>query len=146
MAAIREIGALDYSSVQVEAWATRHRELDGFTERTAQGALIWVACVNRNEPAAYTLLERNTTDQGHLDMLYCHPDHAGAGLARLLLTYAENHACAAGIQTLITEASEAARPVFARAGYTMLHRRDFEIEHEGRVVPIHNYAMEKVLA
>jgi putative acetyltransferase len=37
---------------------------------------------------------------------------------------------------MLTEASELARPVFARAGYRLLHRRD---------VPIHNCAMEKHL-
>ena len=46
---------------------------------------------------------------------------------------------------LYTEASELARPAFERAGYVMQHPRDFTIEHDGREVAIHNYAMEKPL-
>ena len=40
-----------------------------------------------------------------------------------------------------TEASEPARSFFARQGFTIRHRRDFELAG----VPIHNYAMEKHL-
>jgi putative acetyltransferase len=38
---------------------------------------------------------------------------------------------AAQITCLFTKASELARPVFKRAGYTLLHRRDFAIAHGG---------------
>jgi putative acetyltransferase len=52
----------------------------------------------------------------------------------------------AGIGRLFTEASELARPVFERAGYALLHRRDFTIAMGDEHIPIHNYAMEKALA
>ena len=57
----------------------------------------------------------------------------------------EDAARALGIIRLYAEASELARPVFARAGYALLHRRDFTIPFEGGAVAIHNYAMEKRL-
>jgi putative acetyltransferase len=38
-----------------------------------------------------------------------------------------------------------ARPVFARAGFRLVQRRDFTIPHAGEDDAIHNYAMEKVL-
>lgn len=142
LAAIRVTGSRSYSPEQVTAWAARHPGPERFIARAAQGDLIRLAVSAADEPLAYYLLE---TD-GHLDMLYCHPDQTGRGLARLLLAEAELAARALDLTRLFTEASELARPVFARAGYTLLHRRDFTIPHEGREVAIHNYAMEKRLA
>ena len=58
---------------------------------------------------------------------------------------AEVAARALGAERLYTEASELARPVFARAGYALLSRRDFTIPAADGAVAIHNYAMEKRL-
>lgn len=138
LAAIRNTGLRAYSPEQVAAWAERYsvqRLLDG----AAKGDVIRVAVDADDHPLAYTVLENG----GHLDMLYCHPDHTGKGLALALLDEAERAARAQGVTRLFTEASALARPVFARAGYALLHRRDFSIPFEGRAVAIHNYAMEK---
>ena len=142
LAAIRETGARAYSPEQVGAWSARHPDPERFRARAAKGDAILVAVDEADTPCAYALLEPD----GHLDMLYCHPDHAGRGLATMLLEAVEAGARTAGLARLITEASELARPVFARAGWTLLHRRDFAIPFKGGKVAIHNYAMEKRLA
>jgi putative acetyltransferase len=141
LAAIRVTGQRAYKPEQIAAWAGRHPGPDRFIARAAKGDLIRIAVDTDDKPLAYYLLEAD----GHLDMLYCHPDHSGRGLARTLLTDAEQTARALAIARLFTEASELARPVFERAGYTVLQRRDFTITHQGRDIPIHNYAMEKRL-
>lgn len=133
--AIEVIGPHAYSPEQVAAWSARHPGAERFRERVAEGATIILASQRHCEPVAYVLVE---TD-GHLDHLYCHPDHTRRGLAGRLLEAAEAHAQASGITRLYTEASELARPAFERAGYTVSHRRDFDLDG----VPIHNYAMEK---
>lgn len=140
-AAIRTIGARAYAPEQIEAWAARHPASSQFIARNAAGAMMFVAVDRQDCPIAYALLDPD----GHLDMLYCHPDHAGRGLGRALLAESEVAARQQGLNRLFTEASELARPVFERAGYVVLHRRDFSIAHEGREVAIHNYAMEKRL-
>jgi putative acetyltransferase len=137
LAAIRAIGARRYSSAQVGAWAARHPCPDRFVQRMAEGDVIYLAAGPSDEPVAYALLQPD----GHLDMLYCHPDHTRKGLADELLAVCEAHARSEALARLFTEASELARPAFQRAGYEMLHRRDFAIEG----VSIHNYAMEKQL-
>jgi putative acetyltransferase len=140
LAAIRGTALRAYSSEQTEAWAARYsvqRLLDG----ASKGDVILVAVDEADHPIAYTVLEAG----GHLDMLYCHPDHTGKGLALALLAEAEAAARQQGVMRLFTEASELARPVFARAGYTLLHRREFTIAHGAGEVAIHNYAMEKIL-
>lgn len=140
LAAIRETALRAYSPAQTEAWAARYsvqRLLDG----AAKGDVILVAADARDHPLAYTVLEEG----GHLDMLYCHPEHTGKGLGLALLAAAEAAARLQGVTRLFTEASELARPVFERAGYALLHRRDFTIGSEAGEVAIHNYAMEKRL-
>lgn len=141
-AAIRTIGARAYSPQQVAAWAAPHPVPERFRARAAAGSDYFIAVDADDRPLAYALLEPD----GHLDMLYCHPDHVGRGLALQVLAAAERHARTAGLTRLYTEASELARPVFARAGYILQHRRDFTIPSERGEVPIHNYAMEKPLS
>jgi putative acetyltransferase len=140
LAAIRVTGRAAYSPAQVAAWAARYR-VRRLIDSAARGAVIRVAADGANRPVAYVVLEPD----GHLDMLYCHPDHTGQGLGRRLLAEAETAARTAGLVHLFTEASELARPVFTRAGFTLLHRRDFTIAHKGHEIAIHNYAMEKSL-
>lgn len=146
IAAIAMIGLRAYSPKQVLSWAARHPGAPRFLESAATGDWILVALPGNGAedsgPAAYVLLERD----GHLDMLYCHPDHAGKGLATALLAAVEAKAQGAGIARLYTEASELARPVFERAGFTLLHRRDFTLAMGDEDIPIHNYAMAKQLA
>ncbi|MEL6876730.1 MAG: GNAT family N-acetyltransferase [Pseudomonadota bacterium] len=141
-AAILSIGPRAYTAEQVAAWAGRAPGGERFRTRVAEGAMIFVAADHSNEAVAYSLLEVDQAQEGHLDHLYCHPDHTRLGLAEKLLASAEQHARSVGVTRLYTEASELARPAFERAGYVVEHRRDFEIDS----VPIHNYAMEKRLA
>ncbi len=141
-ASIRSIGSRAYSPEQIAAWVAPHPVPERFRARARAGSDYLIAVDTGDRPLAYALLEPD----GHLDMLYCHPDHAGRGLALQVLAAAEHHARDAGVARLYTEASELARPVFARAGYVLLHRRDFTIGPKDAAVPIHNYAMEKRLA
>ena len=140
LAAINVTGLRAYSPEQVTAWSARYavqRILDG----AVKGDVILVAVDPADRPVAYTTLEAD----GHLEMLYCHPDYTGHGLAWRLLVEAEAAALNAGLVRLFTEASELARPVFLRAGYALLRRRDFTIGPADAPVAIHNYAMEKRL-
>jgi putative acetyltransferase len=142
LAAIRETGMRAYSPEQVAAWSARHPDPRRFRDSAAKGDTILLATDAADTAIAYVLMEAD----GHVDMLYCAPDHGGRGLAAELLARIEREARRRGIARLTAEASEVARPVFARAGFAQLHRRDFTIEHEGERVPIHNYAMDKRLS
>ncbi len=137
LAAIAEVGSHAYSVEQVAAWAARHPGPEMYRRRARDGHAIFVAADADDLPVAYAVLEPD----GHLDRLYNHPEHTRQGLSARLLECADNHARTTGLGRLYTEASELARPSFERAGYAVTHRRDFEIGG----VPIHNYAMEKLL-
>ena len=139
--AIRSVGSHAYSPEQVAAWGARHPGAQRFLDRVASGHVIFVAADADDLAVAYALLEPD----GHLDMLYCDPDHTRRGLADRLLAHSEDYARANDMTRLYTEASELARPAFERAGYVVERRRDFTIDLEARQVAIHNYAMEKPL-
>jgi putative acetyltransferase len=141
VAANAMIGLRAYSVEQVLVWAARHPGPERFQGGAAHGEVIRVALAEDGAAAAYAILQ----GEGHLDMLYCHPDHAGQGLATALLAVMDDKAMARGLTQITTHASDLARPVFERAGYALLHRRDFTIALGAEQIPIHNYAMMKRL-
>lgn len=141
LAAIATIGPKGYTQSQVAAWSARHIQPERIAGRVAAGDHVIVAVDAEDHPVAYVLMEKD----GHVDMLYNHPDHSRVGLAGQLLAAAETKARTIGVTRLYTEASELARPAFERAGYEVGERRDFTIEHMKKPVAIHNYAMEKSL-
>ncbi len=135
--AIRMIGPHGYTPEQVAVWAARHGDAARFESRAQAGHTILVAVDGEDRPCAYALLEPD----GHLDHLYCDPDHTRRGLVDELLAATEAEAREWAVARLFTEASELARPAFERAGYRVTHRRDFAVDG----VAIHNFAMEKEL-
>lgn len=136
--AVRALGPRGYSPAQVAAWAPRPLDPIDVMNRAADGRTTFVAADADDQAVAYVDLEAD----GHVDHLYCHPDFAGQGVASRLLETVIRHAVEQGLAALYVEASELARPVFERHGFTVTRRRDFEV----RGVPIHNYAMRRELA
>ena len=134
-ASVRGLGARDYSPAQVEAWASLAPSPEALDGRMADGRTRLVAVADRI--AGFIDVESD----GHIDLLYVAPAAAGAGVARTLLETAEALASLSGAVRLYAEASETARPLFERLGFSVLARRDFEVAG----VPIHNWAVEKTL-
>jgi len=133
---VRGIGASVYSPEQVEAWLPEPESTAQVIARLADGRWFWIVEIEGHMAGAVDL-EPN----GHIDYLYVDPDFARRGVGSALLAHAERMARAEGIERLYTEASELARPVFAKAGFVTLKHCEFEL----RGVMIHNYAMEKLL-
>jgi putative acetyltransferase len=137
-AAVHGIAARHYSPAQIAAWAPAVPDPARFLARGTDGRTLLVAEGEDGAPVAYGDVEPD----GHIDHLFCRPDAAGTGVTATLYEALEAAAIAQGIARLYTEASEPARRFFEKRGFTLLHRRDFELAG----VPIHNYAMEKRLA
>jgi putative acetyltransferase len=133
---VLELGPRHYAHEQVCAWASvlpgpeRVHEL-------AESRTTLVAVDEEGQPVAYGDLEAN----GHLDFLYCAPKAAGTGVAGYVYEQLEGHARAIGVARLFTEASEAARGLFLRHGFLTITRRELVVAG----VPLHNFAMEKLL-
>lgn len=135
--AVHGLGRRTYSAAQVAAWAPAPLQPIDVLNRAADGRTTFVAADASDKAVAYVDLEAD----GHVDHLYCHPDFAGQGVASRLLETVIQLAVEQGLVSLYVEASELARPVFARHGFAVTARRDFEV----RGVPIHNYAMRRDL-
>lgn len=132
-----ELGPRDYAPAQVSAWASRAPGANAMAARLGDGRLVLVALGEEDQPLGFFDLEPD----GHIDLFYCLPEVVGTGVASALYERIEQEARGKGIARLYTEASEAARRLFLRHGFTELARRDFQIGS----VPIHNFAMEKRL-
>lgn len=135
-AAVRQIGARDYTPAQVDAWAGGV-SAERLGARLGDGRTALVAVGDGDAPLAFGDLEAD----GHIDLLYAAPDAAGKGIAAALYDALESHARAQGMARLYTAASEAARRFFLKKGFAVVTRRDFVMGP----TPMHNYAMEKRL-
>lgn len=135
-AAVHEVGVRDYSPAQAAVWSPRPRSVALYIERAAT-RIVLVAVGDDGQPIGYGDLEPD----GHIDHLYCRPDHIGTGVGSALCSALEEAARAHNIDFLFVEASEAARRLLERKGYHVEDRHDFEIDG----VAIHNYRMTKCL-
>lgn len=134
---VLELGRAFYTAEQVTTWAARGPSPDRVRQRNAAGLITLVKVDDKDIVMAYAELEPS----GHIDQVYAHPDAAGRGIVSALMDDLENQARDMGLSELYSEASEGARPLFLKKGFTEQGRRDFEIEG----VAIHNYAMKKRL-
>ena len=134
-AAVRELASRDYDLRQRLAWAPDVIDAERFEARLASCA-TWVAEIAGRQ-AGFGSVE---TD-GHIDLLYVHPDFARRGVARLLLEHIENEAKRGGIVRLYAEVSLTARAVFGRCGFRELARQTVVV----RGVSMDNYRMDKVI-
>jgi putative acetyltransferase len=78
---------------------------------------------------------------GHIDMLYVHPDFQRRGVARALLQHVEQIARAMGLRRLYTEASLTARSAFEAMGFRVIVPQTVSVHGESMT----NYRMEKRL-
>ncbi len=134
---VRQVALSDYTAAQVRAWAPEPRTAKWAHGEASDGRLVLVAANADDRPVAYIDLEPN----GHIDRLFCAPEAAGQGIASRLYDAMEAAAREQGIRSLFTEASELARRLFERKGFTVVERQDLVI----RGVEIHNYRMAKAL-
>lgn len=132
---VRGVPAHDYNQSQVRAWAPDIIDEESFGQRCESKA-TWVAKVE-DRIAGFSDLEPD----GHVDMLYVHPDFQRRGIARALLQHVEAAARALDLRRLYTEASITARPTFEAAGFRVIVPQTVTVRGESMT----NYRMEKRL-
>lgn len=133
---VRQIASRDYTVSQIRAWAPDVIDQEQFGRRRETRS-TWVA-ESEGRIAGFSDLQPD----GHVDMLYVHPDFQRRGVARALLRHIEETARTAGLRRLYTEASITARPVFEAMGFRAIAQQTVTIRGETMV----NYRMEKRLA
>jgi putative acetyltransferase len=135
-ASVRRIGLLHYSLAQVVAWAPD--EIDATTWNARRlSRTTWVAEIG-GKTVGFSDLEAD----GHLDMLFVHPDFQRQGVASALLRRVESTGVEGGLSRLYTESSIGARPFFERSGFNLIAAQTVLIRGEILV----NFRMEKALS
>ena len=129
--AVRVTAAKDYNEAQIQAWSHVDRSR---WEMRRMSRPTWIAIVENN-PAGFIDLEPN----GHLDMLFVHPEYNGKGVASALLQTVEEAARKQNLTRIFTEASITAKPFFEKREFTVITSQLVEIR--GQV--LRNFPMEK---
>jgi putative acetyltransferase len=114
------VSSADYTVAQVKAWVPEHLDPAQEHRRSSDGRLVLVAADENDRVVAFIDLEAD----GHIDRLYCAPEAVGCGIASQLYDTVEEAAREQAITRLYTEASELARRLFERKGFTVKERRD----------------------
>jgi putative acetyltransferase len=109
---IEELAAEDYNADQREAWASVAGDENAFGARL-QRALTLLAVID-GAVAGFASLKGGN----EIDMLYVDPAFARQGAGGALIEALMKLAEARGAKRLTTEASEGARPLFQRHGFT----------------------------
>ncbi len=133
--AVRQTAIRDYTEAQVMAWAPDVVERERWVERRASRP-TWVAEID-GRFAGFTDLEPD----GHVDMMYVHPDFKGRGVANALMAKVEEAAAAQKLGRLYTEASITAKPFFEKKGFRVISAQTVHVRGQDLV----NYRMEKTL-
>ena len=133
--AVRRVAIRDYSEAQVKAWAPDMAEREKWVERRASRP-TWVAEID-GKVAGFTDLEPD----GHVDMMYVHPDFRGRGVANALMAKVEEAAAEQKLGRLYTEASITARPFFEKKGFRVIAPQTVHVRGQDLV----NYRMEKFM-
>jgi putative acetyltransferase len=113
---IHELAADDYDEEQREAWASRADDEQGFGARLT-GALTLLAMID-GEVAGFASLK----GAEEIDMLFVEPEFARQGAGSALVEALTKLAQARGAKRLTADASDTARPLFERQGFTAQKR------------------------
>jgi putative acetyltransferase len=132
-ASVRVIAQHDYSPSQIKAWAPDVIDEQQFGKR-CESKSTWIAEIEGRQ-VGFSDLEPD----GHVDMLYVHPDFQRRGVASALLRHVEEVAHTLGLRRLYTEASITARPFFEGAGFGVIAQQIVTVR--GQSMP--HYRMEK---
>jgi putative acetyltransferase len=133
---VRRIALRDYTFAQVIAWAPDEIDVNAWALRCANRQ-TFVAEI-KNVAVGFTDLESD----GHLDMLYVHPQHQRQGVASALLARIDSAAREQRLVRLFTESSITARAFFERWGFRVIVPQLVSTRGQEFI----NYRMEKALA
>ncbi len=123
-ASIEEFAADDYDAEQREAWASRADDQAAFAKSLA--SMLTLIAVIDGEAAGFASLKGLDV----IEMLFVAPDFARSGAATALIDALTKLAAARGAKRLTVEASETAKPLFDKLGFTSEKRNIVNVAGE----------------
>ncbi len=131
--AIHLIAILDYTKVQVDAWAPRDLDV-GLWAARIRGINPFVAEIN-GEVVGYADVQRN----GYIDHFFVSGLHPRQGIGRALMATLHSEAARLGVTELTSDVSRTAQPFFQSFGFKTIEQRTPTI----RGVEVPNALMRK---
>jgi putative acetyltransferase len=129
-------GAGSYSDVQREAWAPAVPALEPWADRLARQTVI---VAERDDGIAGFM----TMDvHGYIDLAFVRPECIGCGVGSALYGEIERIAVNAGHTAMTVQASDMARYLFERRGWTLIESTC--VERQGIALPTHQMRKELV--
>lgn len=125
------VNAADYTTVQLDAWATGEVDLDGWN-----GSFLTHQTLIA-EKNGMIVGFGDMDESGYLDRLYVHKDYQRQGIATAICDALE---IASGAYMFTTHASTTARLFFEHRGYKVV--KEQQVERRG--IMLTNFVMEKV--
>lgn len=122
--AVHGIAGEHYSPTQLKAWATPEVDYPMWEARcqTKQPMLA----MSDEEIAGFLELDLEETE-AHVDCAYVNPKFARQGAIAMLIEHALGICRARGLTAVRVEASECARPLFAKYGFRVLELQQVEV-------------------
>ena len=112
-AAVRRTARARYSAAQVAAWAPDEVDADRWAHRRA--AAWTLVALDGERVVGFADL----TEQGELDMLFVHPDHARRGFATRLVAAVVAEAGRRRLPRVEVRASRVLQPLLERLGFVL---------------------------
>ena len=129
---VHTVNAADYTTEQLNAWATGEVDLDAWNV----SFLAHHTVVAEHEGILIGFGDMD--ESGYLDRLYVYKDYQRQGVATAICDALEG---AASVEKFITHASVTAKPFFEQRGYVAV--KEQQVERRG--VLLTNFVMEKKL-
>ena len=130
--AIHELARADYTQEQLNAWASRHTEVDSWRQRCE----LKRPFVKELDGQVVGFIEFDP--DGHVDCTYVDPSYAGRGIMTEVMETIKTEAIEMGLSKLFAEASKTARSFFERNGFVWV--RDNRVTIDG--ISLENFIME----
>jgi putative acetyltransferase len=111
---VREVASRDYTPEQISAWAPDSPDVAQWSKHLSNQSVF--VCEDQNQIAGFASVDRD----GHLDLLYVHPDVQRQGVASVLCAHIIQWATAHNLDRLFTDASVTARPFFESRGFNVV--------------------------
>jgi putative acetyltransferase len=127
---VHSINAKDYTSEQLDVWATGSVDIEEWNTIFLESYTVVV--VEDGVLIGFGSIENS----GYLDMLYIHKNYQRRGVASAICDKLEKSSCN---KIITTYASITAKPFFEKRGYRVV--KENEVERKG--IKLKNYLMEK---
>lgn len=132
---VHSIASTYYASDQIEAWAPRRPDLEGWARRLS--GLVTIVADSEGEVVGFI----SFVNTGYIDLLFTSPARLRSGVATRMYLEAEGVLESRGVSKITTHASLAAQGFFARQGFSV----DGEEAVEVRGAVLRRFAMSKAL-